>query len=322
MQAYIAKRGLLFIPTVVLVTILVFVILRIVPGDPALLLLAGEEGLSNYSEEQLQKLRAELGTDKPIYVQYVKWVGGLFRLDFGDTFTTSTSRTPVSKDLKQKFPITLELTIMAVLMASIIAVPLGVLSAVRQDTIADYATRIITIAGIALPNFWVGIMMIFFLVRYFGWFPPLGYADLWEDPWKNLQQLILPAIALGFSNMAFVGRMTRSTLLEVFREDYIRTARSKGLAERVVIYRHALKNALLPVITVSGAQFGVLLGGTVIIEQIFLVPGIGRSLIVGVNQRDYATVQAIVFILTVAVLVVNMALDLVYAWLNPRIRYT
>ena len=322
MQAYIAKRGLLFIPTVVLVTILVFVILRIVPGDPALLLLAGEEGLSNYSEEQLQKLRAELGTDKPIYVQYVKWVGGLFRLDFGDTFTTSTSRTPVSKDLKQKFPITLELTIMAVLMASIIAIPLGVLSAVRQDTIADYATRIITIAGIALPNFWVGIMMIFFLVRYFGWFPPLGYADLWEDPWKNLQQLILPAIALGFSNMAFVGRMTRSTLLEVFREDYIRTARSKGLAERVVIYRHALKNALLPVITVSGAQFGVLLGGTVIIEQIFLVPGIGRSLIVGVNQRDYATVQAIVFILTVAVLVVNMALDLVYAWLNPRIRYT
>jgi peptide/nickel transport system permease protein len=165
-------------------------------------------------------------------------------------------------------------------------------------------------------------MMIFFLVRYFGWFPPLGYADLWEDPWKNLQQLILPAIALGFSNMAFVGRMTRSTLLEVFREDYIRTARSKGLAERVIIYRHALKNALLPVITVSGAQFGVLLGGTVIIEQIFLVPGIGRSLIVGVNQRDYATVQAIVFILTVAVLVVNMALDLVYAWLNPRIRYT
>ena len=322
MQAYIAKRGLLFIPTVVLVTILVFVILRIVPGDPALLLLAGEEGLSNYSEEQLQKLRAELGTDKPIYIQYVKWVGGLFRLDFGDTFTTSTSRTPVSKDLKQKFPITLELTIMAVLMASIIAIPLGVLSAVRQDTIADYATRIITIAGIALPNFWVGIMMIFFLVRYFGWFPPLGYADLWEDPWKNLQQLILPAIALGFSNMAFVGRMTRSTLLEVFREDYIRTARSKGLAERVVIYRHALKNALLPVITVSGAQFGVLLGGTVIIEQIFLVPGIGRSLIVGVNQRDYATVQAIVFILTVAVLVVNMALDLVYAWLNPRIRYT
>ena len=222
----------------------------------------------------------------------------------------------------KKFPITLELTVLAVLLASVLAVPLGVISAIRQDTLGDYAGRIISIAGIALPNFWVAIMIIFFLVMWFNWIPPLGYVDLWENPWTNVQQLFFPAVALGFSNMAFISRVTRSAMLEVLREDYIRTARSKGLQERVVISRHALKNALLPVVTVSGYEFGRLIAGTVIIEVIFLVPGMGRLLVDAVFHRDFAMVQAIIVMITVVVVLLNVVMDLLYAWLNPRIRYT
>ena len=316
MQAYIAKRLLLFIPTLILVTIVVFLILRIIPGDPAVALLSGNE---NYTQEQLAKLRAKFGTDRPLYVQYGDWVGKMARLDFGKSYLFES---PVYNDLAKRLPITLELTVMAVLLASMVAVPLGVISAIKQDTLPDYVARVITIAGIALPNFWVAILMIFFLVLLFNWIPPLGYVNLWEDPLTNLQQLIFPALALGFSNMAFIARVTRSAMLEVFREDYIRTARSKGLTERVVIGRHALKNALLPVVTVSGYEFGRLLAGTVIIEVIFLVPGMGRLLIDAIFHRDFPVVQAIIVLIAVLVLFLNMVLDLVYAWLNPRIRYT
>jgi peptide/nickel transport system permease protein len=208
-----------------------------------------------------------------------------------------------------------------VVLASVVAVPLGVISAINQDSWGDYATRMVTIAGIAIPNFWVAILMILFLVILFDWLPPLGYANLWEAPWTNLQQLFFPAVALGFSNMAFIARVTRSSMLEVFREDYIRTARSKGLAERVVISRHALKNALLPVVTVSGYELGRLLAGTVIIETIFTIPGMGRLLIEATTHRDYPMIQAIIVIIAVLILVLNVVMDLVYAWLNPRIRY-
>ncbi len=210
---------------------------------------------------------------------------------------------------------------LAVVLASVVAVPLGVISAINQDSWGDYATRMVTIAGIAIPNFWVAILMILFLVILFDWLPPLGYANLWEAPWTNLQQLFFPAVALGFSNMAFIARVTRSSMLEVFREDYIRTARSKGLAERVVISRHALKNALLPVVTVSGYELGRLLAGTVIIETIFTIPGMGRLLIEATTHRDYPMIQAIIVIIAVLILVLNVVMDLVYAWLNPRIRY-
>jgi peptide/nickel transport system permease protein len=322
MQAYIAKRTLLFVPTIIMVTIAIFVLLRVVPGDPAVMLLAGGEGggeENEYTQEQLTALRAKLGTDKPIVAQYGIWVWNMLQLDFGTSFFYET---PVSEDLKQKFPVTLELSILATVLAIVVAVPLGVISAIKQDSLADYATRLITIAGVAIPNFWLAILMIFFLVLIFGWMPPIVYVSLWEDPTSNLKQLFFPALALGFSNMAFIARVTRSAMLEVFREDYIRTARSKGLREAVVVFRHALKNALLPVVTISGYEFGRLMAGTIIIEVIFMVPGMGRLLVTSIFHRDFPMIQAVIVLITVLVLVLNMALDLLYAWLNPRIRYS
>jgi peptide/nickel transport system permease protein len=300
-------------------TLLVFVILRLMPGDPALMKLTGETGEADFTQEQLDAMRAKLGTDRPLYVQYGSWIWGMLQLDFGMSLFYEDD---VSKDLAQKVPITLELTILALLLANVVAIPLGVISAIKQDSLIDYISRIITISGVALPNFWVGIMIIFFLVLLFDWIPPIGYVNLWEDPWTNLKQLIFPALALGFYNMAFVARITRSSMLEVYREDYIRTARSKGLAEKLVILRHALKNALLPVVTVSGYEFGRLLAGTIVIENIFLVPGMGLLLIDSIFHRDYTTVQAVIVITTLSVLLLNLFLDIAYGWLNPRVRFS
>jgi peptide/nickel transport system permease protein len=310
---------LLFIPTLLLATLLAFLLLRVIPGDPALVKLAGETGDAKFTQAELHDLQVKLGTDRPLYVQYGKWVWDMLKLDFGMSMFFEE---PVVDDLIAKFPITLELTVLAMLLAIIIAVPLGLVSAIKQNTPADYIARIISITGIALPNFWVGILIVYFLVLLFAWMPPLGYANLWDDPATNLQQFIFPALALGFFEMAFVARVTRSSMLEVYREDYTRTARGKGLAERVVIVRHALKNALLPVVTISGFQFGRLLAGTVVIENIFMIPGMGRLLIDSVFHRDYTMVQAIVMVITVSVLLLNLVLDVVYGWLNPRIRYS
>jgi len=309
---------LLFIPTLLMATLVAFLLLRVIPGDPALVKLAGETGDTSFTPAELHALRANLGTDKPLYAQYGDWVWGMLKLDFGQSMFFEE---PVANDLAEKLPITLELTVLAMLIATIIAVPLGLVSAIKQDTPADYIARVISIAGVALPNFWVGILIVYFLVLLFAWMPPLGYATLWDDPLTNLQQFIPPALALGFYQMAFTARVTRSSMLEVYREDYTRTARGKGLAERVVILRHALKNALLPVVTISGYQFGRLLAGTVVIENVFMIPGMGKLLLDSVFHRDYTAVQAIVMVITVFVLVLNLALDLVYGWLNPRIRY-
>ena len=320
MQSYIIKRTLLFIPTMLLVSTLVFGILRVVPGDPAISLLSGgAQTETDFTEEDLQRLRAKLGTDRPIYVQYTKWVLGLVRLDFGTSFFYGQ---PVWGDMKKRFPITFELALMALLMAGVVAIPLGIISAIKQDSWPDYVGRIFTIGGIAVPNFWIGIMFVYMLANVFNWLPPLGYKDLWDAPLDNLQQLVFPAIALALTHMAFVARVTRSAALEVAREDYIRTARSKGLSERVVIGRHLLKNSLLPVITVAGFEVGRLMGGTVLIETIFNVPGIGQLLIKGIQHRDFPMVQGIVILITFLVLIINLVVDLAYAWLNPRIRYS
>ena len=322
MKTYVAKRALLFIPTMLLVTIAVFVIMRIVPGDPALIILGeGEDGgADSLTEARLAKLRAKLGTDRPIYVQYGSWLGNMLQGDFGYSYFYEGDK--VLDDLKDRIPTTVELAVMSLILASIVAVPLGVLSAIRQDSVADYAARIITLLGIALPNFWVAVMTIFFLVLVFQWAPPLAYEKVWNDPWTNFQQLIFPAIALGTSNMAFIARIIRSAMLEVLREDYIRTARSKGLAERIVVYQHALRNALLPVVTLFGFELGRLISGTVIIETIFLVPGMGRLLITSIGNRDFPMIQAVVLVIAITVLVMNLFADLVYAWLDPRIRYS
>ena len=320
MRTYIAKRFVLFIPTLLIVTVVVFSILRVIPGDPALLILSGEDGEDDFTDAQLAALRHKLGTDRPIIIQYTSWVGNMLKGDFGISYFYEGDL--VIDDLKDRIPTTLQLAIMALFLATIMAVPLGVISAFKQDTVIDYLTRVLSITGIATPNFWVAIMTIFFLVLFFNWAPPLKYVDPWVDPWTNFQQLIFPALALGTSNMAFITRITRSAMLEVLHEDYIRTARSKGLSEIIVIFRHALRNALLPVVTLSGYEFGRLISGTVIIEVIFLVPGMGRLLITSIFLRDFPMIQATIVMIAVVVLVLNLVLDLCYAWLNPRIRYT
>jgi peptide/nickel transport system permease protein len=320
MRNYITKRFVLFIPTLLIVTVVVFSILRVIPGDPALLILGGESGDDEFTEAQLDALRHKLGTDRNIIVQYGSWVGNMLKGDFGVSYFYEGDR--VIDDLKMRIPTTVELAIMALLLATVMAVPLGVISALKQDTFTDYVTRVVSITGIATPNFWVAIMSIFFLVLFFNWAPPLAYVDPWEDPWVNFQQLIFPALALGTSNMAFITRITRSAMLEVLHEDYIRTARSKGLSEKIVIFRHALRNALLPVVTLSGYEFGRLISGTVIIEVIFLIPGMGRLLITSILHRDFPMIQATIVLIAVVVLVLNLVLDLFYAWLNPRIRYS
>jgi peptide/nickel transport system permease protein len=302
-----------------LVATLVFGILRLVPGDPAISLLAGgAQTETEFTEEDLQRLRAKLGTDRPIYIQYSKWVWGVVQLDFGTSFFYDQ---PVWDDIKKRFPITFELAVMALLMAGVVAIPLGVISAIKQDSWPDYVGRIITIGGIAVPNFWIGILLVYMLANVFDWLPPLGYKDVWDAPLDNLQQLVFPAFALALTHMAFVARVTRSAALEVSREDYIRTARSKGLAEWFVVGRHALKNAFLPVITIIGWQFGRVISGTVIIETIFIVPGMGRLLIDSILHRDYTMIQGLVVLVTLLVMLVNLTVDLLYAWLDPRIRY-
>ena len=317
MQEYIAKRLALFIPTILLVTIIVFVVMRLVPGDPAIAILEGEGG-GSYTQEDLDTLRHRLGTDRPIVVQYLSWIGGAARGDFGDSLWFNA---PVMTELKSRIPVTIELAVMAILLAVVTAVPLGVLSAVKPNSNLDYGARLFSLTGIALPSFFSAILLILFLVKVFGWLPPLGYETLWEEPVTNLQQMVFPALALAFYDMAFITRVTRSSMMEILREDYMRTARSKGLAERVVLLRHGLKNAFLPVLTISGWQFGRLFGGTVVIETIFLVPGIGRILIESIFHRDFTMIQAVIVIIGVAIVSINLLVDLLYGWLDPRIRY-
>ena len=318
MQAYVVKRLLLFIPTLFLVSLIAFGIMRILPGDPALVILVGESGEGNFTEEELNALRKRLGTDKPIHEQYVRWAWGALRLDFGDSFWYNR---PVTNDIKFRFPVTLQLTVMALIASMLVAVPLGVMSAVKQDTWVDHAAKLITVMGVTMPGFWVGILLVFMLSEVFNWLPPLGYALLWEEPRKNMEQLIFPALALGYFNLAFTARITRSAMLEVLREDFIRTARAKGLRETVVIFRHALKNAVLPVITVSGFQFAGLLGGAVLIEKVFLVPGVGQALLEGIQHRDFNVIQAIIVVSATIILALNLVIDLLYGWINPRVRY-
>jgi peptide/nickel transport system permease protein len=316
MRQYAIKRIGLFIPTVLLVTIIVFVVMRLIPGDPALAILSADDAV--YTQEELAQLRVELGTDRPIAIQYFEWIGGILRGDFGTSYWWGG---PVMERLGQRIPVTIELAFLGILLAVVCAVPLGVLSAIKPDSPIDYASRVFTLVGISIPTFFSGILLTLVLIRAFGWLPPLGYEDIWEEPWTNIKQLVLPALALGFYDMAFIARVTRSSMMEILREDYMRTARAKGLREVIVLSRHGLKNAVLPVLTISGWQFGRLFGGTVIIEKIFLIPGVGQLLIDSIYQRDFPTIQAVIIIVALSIVVVNLLVDLLYGWLDPRIRY-
>lgn len=319
MKEYAVRRILLFIPTLLLATLIVFVLFFIVPGDAAMMILTGEEGAGAVTDADIAKLQHELGLDRPLHVQYGSWVWGIMQGDLGESIWY---RVPVIDELREKFAVTLQLSIMAIIMAFIIAVPLGMVSAVKQDSMPDYISRIFSLIGIALPTFWLALLMIYALAYAFNWLPPLGYATLWEDPLLNLQQLVFPAMALAFHDLAFTARVTRSSMLEVLREDYVRTARSKGLREMSVIGRHALKNAILPVVTVSGYQFARLLGGVIIIETIFVVPGLGAFLIESIQHRDFVVLQAVIVLTAAVVLTLNLVIDLCYGVLDPRIRYS
>jgi peptide/nickel transport system permease protein len=318
MSRYIARRVLMLVPMLIGVSLVVFVIMRLIPGDIASMILMGPSGESGADPKALAELRHKLGLDRPLPLQYLTWIAGLARLDAGNSLWSDR---PVRTEIAERLPLTLELALLAMMLSLVVAFITGILSAVRQDTWVDYLCRIVSIAGLSIPNFWLGTLIILVLSLVFFWTPPLGYVDFFEDPWTNLQQIFWPALALGYNLSAVTSRMTRSAMLEVLRQDYIRTARAKGLSGGAVVLRHALKNALLPVITLSSIQLGNLLGGTVIMETIFTLPGVGRYLVDAIFHRDYPVTQAIVVMMGTLFVCLNLVVDLLYAWLDPRIRY-
>lgn len=293
--------------------------MRMLPGDVAEMLLMGDADKgTQVAPEALAALRAKLGLDVPLYQQYIDWVVGLVQLDAGNSLWSGR---PVFVELGERVGLTLELALLAMVIGAAIAIPVGIYSALRHDSWADYFLRSVTIAGQAMPGFWMATLLILFLTVVFNWAPPLGYLNFTDDPLGNLQQLIWPALVIGIHNAAIVARMTRSTMLEVMREDYIRTAWAKGLGLRAVLTVHALRNAMLPVLTLLALELAGLLNGTVIMEVIFTLPGIGRYLVDAIFHRDYPVVQAIVVIMALVYVVLNLVVDLLYGVLDPRISY-
>jgi peptide/nickel transport system permease protein len=312
---YVLRRLLLAIPVLLLSSVIVFGLMRVMPGD-ALIALMGESG--NVGERELAKIRKDLGLDRPYYEQYGMWLWQMISLNPGHSIFTNE---PIGVSLMKSIPVTLELATLAMILGLLIAIPVGVLSATRQDTPPDYAGRVVAVSGLSMPDFWLGTLVITFAAIWFHWIPPIGYTSFWESPSRNLQQFILPAAVLGFRLSSATMRMTRSTVLEVLREDYVRTAWAKGLAGRIVVYKHALKNALIPVVTIVGGQMGTLLAGTVIVETIFALPGMGRLTVEAIIYRDYPVVQTNVMLVAATLVTLNLIVDLTYAWLDPRIRY-
>jgi peptide/nickel transport system permease protein len=316
MRRYILKRILLMIPTLLGVAVLVFFLLRVLPGDIVELKYAGT---GTYAPKQaIERERAQLGLDKPLWQQFVDWMWGIVRFDFGQSMWTGR---PITHEIAIRLELSVELALMATLVAVLISIPLGTLAALRQDSWVDYFVRIFSIAGLAIPSFWLGILMILTFIIYFRWLPPLTFTSFWVNPKANLMQLVWPALAVGYRYSAVATRMTRSAVLEVLREDYIRTARAKGLWEKAILIRHALKNALLPVITVIGLEFAFLVGGLVVTEQVFNLNGIGKLFVEAISQRDYTMVQSLVLLTSFVFIFVNFIVDLINAWLDPRIRY-
>ncbi|MGE0542818.1 MAG: ABC transporter permease, partial [Dehalococcoidia bacterium] len=308
MQSYIFRRVTLFFPTLIIVSVIIFAIMRVLPGNVAVLILVGPNGENRYSAEEVKEVEKELGLDQPVPVQYLNWMRGVLTLDFGESVIQNS---PVASDVMHRFlRVTLELALLTMVIALTIAIPSGVIQAVYQGSVWDYVLRFITIGGIAMPSFVFGSLLLIAAVRYFGWLPPLGYVPFWDDPITNLKQMILPALTLGYIFAASTARMVRSSMLEVLREDYVRTARAKGLRDSTVIIRHAVRNGLLPVITIVGAQIGGLLGGTVISETLFNLPGVGRSAIDAINNRDYPLVQFMVLMYAVIFLRVYLLVEL------------
>jgi peptide/nickel transport system permease protein len=316
MAAYLIKRILYMIPTLIGVAALVFLMLRVVPGDIVELKLRGDGAA--VSQETIEAERTRLGLNKPLHEQFADWMVGLVTLDFGKSMWTEA---PVVDEISSRLGLTLQVAIMATIIAILLALPLGIISALYKDSWIDHLIRIITIGGLAMPSFWVGMLIIVGLLYVFNWLPPLTYTPIWQDPLANLSQLIWPALAIGYRFSAVLTRMIRSSIIEVMLEDYIRTARAKGVAERLVIARHALRNALLPSITVLGLEFAFLIGGLVVTEQVFNLNGIGRLFVQAVIRNDFTLTQGIVMLIAAIFIITNLIVDLLYAYLDPRIRY-
>jgi peptide/nickel transport system permease protein len=317
MYRYIINRIFLMIPTMFGVALITFVLLRMVPGDIVQLKLAGDGG--HVDETVLQQERARLGLDKPIAQQFIDWTLGAAHFDFGLSMWTGR---PIVQEVGIRLELSLQLTIMASVIATLLAIPLGAIAALKQDTWVDYAVRLFSIGGLAMPGFWVGIITILCLLLVFHYLPPLTFTSLLTNPLENLSQLIWPALTVGYRYSAVATRMTRSTLLEVMRDDYVRTARAKGLAEQFVVLRHAMRNALLPVITVIGLEFAFLLGGLLVTEQVFNLNGIGKLMVDAVVRRDYTMTQALIMLIAGTFVVMNFLIDLLYLVLDPRISYS
>ena len=316
MTKYLVKRFLLMLPTLLGVALVTFLLIRVIPGDVVELRYSGDRGA--VSQDLLDKERARIGLDKPIWKQFVTWMWGVMRLDFGTSMWTGA---PIWEEIKLRFALSLQVAIMATIVAVILAIPLGVIAALKQDTWIDYAVRIFSIAGLAMPSFWLGIVLILLMLVIFKWLPPMVYTPFWVSPWQNMAQLIWPALAVGYRYSAVATRMTRSAMLEVLREDYIRTARAKGLMQKLILSRHALKNAMLPVMTVVAIEFAFLIGGLVVTEQVFNLNGIGLLFVQAVAHRDYTLLQALVMLVAGMFIFVNFLMDVAYAWIDPRIRY-
>ena len=311
MGRYILRRLALAVPVLFLVSVIVFAMIRIIPGDVVTMrLVEGGE------TPEAQAMRRQLGLDQPLPVQYLFWVANLLRGDLGVSLWTGY---PVVQEIAQSLPITLELALLSIVIAIAIAIPAGLISAVAQDTPVDWVVRLVSVAGLAIPPFWLGTLLIMLPAIFVGWAPPAGYVSFLEDPATNIQQFIFPALSLGYFYAALSMRLTRSQALEVLRQDYVRTARAKGLADRAVLATHVLKNTLMPVITLAGTQLGVLLGGVVIIEQIFSLPGMGRLTLWAISVRDYPQLQANVLLVAATTVILNLLVDLTYAWLDPRV---
>ncbi|MGH2559443.1 MAG: ABC transporter permease [Thermomicrobiales bacterium] len=314
MAKYVFRRMLMLIPTLVGMSVLIFLMLRLLPGD-IVDIIAGADPQAD--DAARQKLREAMGLSDPIPVQYVKWLGDLLQ---GDPGTSLRSGKPVGELLLSSLPITIELAFLAVIIATVVAIPLGVISAVRRDTALDFSSRVAGLVGLSLPSFWIATLILLFTSKVFEWVPSIRYISLFDDPWGNLKQMFLPAFAIAIQLMAIVMRMTRTTMLEVLGQDYVRTARAKGLRDRVVVYRHALRNALIPVITVIGFQLGALMGSSAIVEVIFGLNGIGYTLLQAIFNRDYPLVQAATLYLAVVYVLINLVVDVLYVYLDPRIK--
>lgn len=317
MRAYIIRRLLLLIPTLFIVTVILFCAVRFIPGD-VVELMAAQVGEAQDMEAAVELIRHNLGLDVPIHVQYGKWVAGLFTGDLGTSLWTGRS---ITGELANRLPVSIELGILALITSMVIALPIGILSAIRQDTVSDYIGRSVAIFCISVPSFWLATLVIVYPSAWWGWMPAIGYIPFFRDPLGNLGQFIIPAILMGMVMSGVTMRMTRTMMLEVLRQDYIRTAWAKGLRERTVISRHALKNALIPVVTIVGLQLPILIGGAVIIETIFGLPGIGRYFVDALFQRDYPIIAGVNLVVSAFVLVCILMVDIAYAYLDPRVQY-